>query len=68
MEARDDLDSERRKDKAACSCSDCAMLWKTEHYVELQEKYYLCPHKEILCDYTFLIGLDNHLFQIQIYC
>jgi hypothetical protein len=27
-EARDDLDSERRKDKAACSWRDCAMLWK----------------------------------------
>jgi hypothetical protein len=31
MEARDDLDSERRNDKAACSCRDWAMLWKTEH-------------------------------------
>jgi len=31
MDARDDLDSERRKDKAACSCRDWAMLWQTEH-------------------------------------
>jgi hypothetical protein len=34
MEAIDDLDSERRKDKAACSCRDWAMLWKTKHQLE----------------------------------